>query len=272
MTRRRIQLARNPFPGRPAYDTAVSNALLRRAAEGSEGETLRLYRPDAIVAFGKKDVRSPSGPEAVRSARNEGFEAIQRLAGGRAAVFHESTLAFAWAIPDREPRARITERFKELADLMVNVFRALGVDARIGAVPGEYCPGPHSVNARGKRKLMGVGQRVISRAAHVGGVVVVARSQCIQRVLTPVYAALGLAWQPETAGSLQDEVGAVTLSEVEEAILEAFATRYELTDGELSASTLTLAEKLKVEHQLPDEPTQVGRRLRGATVSLHKNT
>ena len=38
----------------------------------------------------------------------------------------------------------------------------LGVDARVGEVPGEYCPGAFSVNARGRIKLAGVGQRLIS--------------------------------------------------------------------------------------------------------------
>ena len=50
---------------------------------------------------------------------------------------------------------------------------SLGVDARIGEVAGEYCPGKYSVNARGATKIMGVGQRLARHAAHVGGVIVV---------------------------------------------------------------------------------------------------
>jgi len=37
---------------------------------------------------------------------------------------------------------------------MAAAFRRLGVDARVGEVSGEYCPGAHSVNARGATKLI----------------------------------------------------------------------------------------------------------------------
>ena len=36
-----------------------------------------------------------------------------------------------------------------MADGIASALRGLGVDAHVGAVPGEYCPGDHSVNARG---------------------------------------------------------------------------------------------------------------------------
>ncbi len=86
-----------------------------------------------------------------------GFAAVERLAGGRAAVFHEGTLAFAWAVPERTPRLGIRARFEELSSFVETALRSLGVDARVGEVPGEYCPGPYSVSARGERKLMGSG-------------------------------------------------------------------------------------------------------------------
>src|SRR3970282_1800772 len=116
---------------------------------------------------------APGWGAAVSRPRDFGFEPVLRLAGGRAAVYHEATLAVAWAIPDPAPRERIRERFDEIAAIARDALRALGVDARVGLVPGEYCPGAHSVNARGERKLVGVGQRVIRGAAHVGAVVVV---------------------------------------------------------------------------------------------------
>ena len=43
---------------------------------------------------------------AVEAARAAGFEPVVRLAGGRAAVFHEGTLALAWATPGRAARGR----------------------------------------------------------------------------------------------------------------------------------------------------------------------
>src|SRR5919198_935829 len=171
-----VRLSHESFPEPPALDTAVSHAILRSVSEGSQPQTLRIHRPGPIVAFGPLDRLAPGFDRAVDSARGQGFGAVMRLAGGRAAVFHEQTIAFSWAIPDTQPRLHIQQRFDELSAIVVAALEDLGVDARIGEVPGEYCPGEHSVNARGKTKLMGVGQRILLGAAHVGGVIVVGGS------------------------------------------------------------------------------------------------
>src|SRR5437764_10916054 len=144
--RRRIRLIREGRPSPPEMDTAVSRAILDRVGEGAEGETIRLHRPGPIVAFGPKDRLAAGYGAAVAAAAEQGFGSVQRLAGGRAAVFHERTIAFSWAIPDPTPREGIRRRFDDVAGLMASAFRSLGVDARVGEVPGEYCPGEHSVN------------------------------------------------------------------------------------------------------------------------------
>ena len=66
---------------------------------------------------------------------------------------------------------------------------------------------------------MGVGQRVIRGAAHVGGVIVVRGSDRVRTVLEPVYAAMGVAWNPETTGSVDDEIGGATRDDVAAALL-----------------------------------------------------
>jgi octanoyl-[GcvH]:protein N-octanoyltransferase len=177
-------------------DTAVSRAILERVSSGIDPETLRIHRPGPLVAFGPRDRVVPGFAKAVEAARGRGFESVLRLAGGRAAVFHQDTMAFSWVIPDPEPRQGIIARFEEISSIVAGAFRRLGVDARVGEIPGEYCPGAHSVNARGKTKLMGVGQRLVQHAAHVGGVVVVDGGDRIRDVLLPVYDALGLAGTP----------------------------------------------------------------------------
>jgi lipoate-protein ligase A len=245
-----IRLVRSSFPDPPALDTAVSRAILQRVSDGDDPETLRLHRPGRVVAFGPKDRLATGYGKAILAARRHGFGGVQRLAGGRAAVFHEGTIAFAWVIPDPSPRDRIKARFEEVATIMAEAFRTLGVDARIGSVPGEYCPGEHSVNAQGRTKLMGVGQRVVARAAHVGGVVVVGGSDDVRRVLVPVYRALGLDWDPETAGCLQDEVPRISWEAAEQAVLERFATRFELDEGEVPAATVALARTLVPDHAI----------------------
>ena len=245
---RTIRLSTESYTQRTALDTAVSRALMLRVAERSEPESLRLFRPAAIVAFGPQDRRAPGYARAVAAARAHGFGAVYRMVGGTAAVFHERTLAFTWTIPDRDPRQNIDARFRETSALIASALRRLGVDARVGEVPGEYCPGEYSVNARGRAKLMGVGQRIVSGAAHVGGVVVVGDSRRIRDVLTPVYAALGHEWRPETAGSVEDELGAARFEDVRQAISDEFADRYELYEGPLPAEVVERAVGLEGDH------------------------
>jgi octanoyl-[GcvH]:protein N-octanoyltransferase len=200
------------------------------------------------VAFGPRDRVEPRFAEAVAAAGRHGFAAVERLAGGRAAVFHEGTIAFSWAIPDPAAREGIRPRFELLADIMVEAIRSLGIDARVGEVPGEYCPGEHSVNARGRTKLMGVGQRVVAGAAHVGGVVVVSGTDRVREVLLSVYAALGLDWDPATVGSLEDEVPGLTWESAQEAVVDAFGRRFDVVEGDLSEDLLSLAEHLQARH------------------------
>jgi len=222
-----------------------------RVAAGEEPETLRIARPASIVAFGKRDVVSSGYAEAVRGARDGGFEAIERLAGGRAAVFHHDTISFAHAVPDPDPRKGVTERFEATAGLVAAALARFSIDARVGEVAGEYCPGGHSVNAGGRRKLMGVGQRLVAGGAHVGGVVVVDGAERVRDVLVGVYGALGLDWRPETTGSVVAEAPGTSWDDVVEALLAEYGKRYELEPAELDPVTLELADRLAPEHLSP---------------------
>lgn len=233
----------------PSFDTAVSHALLRLVAAGELGESLRLYRPDSIVAFGKRDAISQGFRAAVRSATRAGYSSVIRMAGGRAAVFHEDTIAFAWTIPSRAPRDDITERFERLSALLAGALRDLGADARIGEVPGEYCPGEFSINLGGSTKVMGVGQRLVAGAAHVGGVVVVDGGQRIADVLVPVYADLGLEWDPATSGDLASAVPGITGDAVRRAILRSFEAIADLETGRIPEAVLDRARELEPQHR-----------------------
>ena len=198
-----------------------------------------------MVAFGRQDVNSSGYPDAVRAARAGGFEAVQRLAGGRAAVFHECTIAFAWAGRARDTWSGTHDRFRTIARIVERALRRLGVDARTGEIPREYCPGAYSINARGQAKLAGIGQRLIKGGWHIGGVIVVAEADRVRDVLVPVYEALGLDWDPATTGALDQEVPGIGWEEV------AAALRAELPAHEpagLDAATLALAERFEPEH------------------------
>lgn len=210
-------------PDEPALDTGISHAIVRAVGEGRLGETFRLHRTARIVAFGRQDRLAPGYADAVRSTRDAEYLPVERLAGGRAAVFHEDTLAFSWAIPASQPRDGITERFETISRLLADSFRDLGADARIGELPGEYCPGAYSVNVGGVAKVMGVGQRLVRGAAHVGGVIVVDGGRRIADVLIPVYRALELEWDPRTSGDLADFLPTVSVDDVADAVLARLA-------------------------------------------------
>jgi octanoyl-[GcvH]:protein N-octanoyltransferase len=271
---RPLRVLHDSFPDDPALDAAVSRAVMHRVAEGALPETLRLARPAAVVAFAKRDALSPGYPAALAAARARGFGAILRLAGGRAAVFHEGTLELAHAVPDPDPKPGIHRRFEATATLIVRALRRLGTDARVGEVPGEYCPGRWSVNAAGARKLAGIGQRVVARGSHTGAVIVVDGAERVRAALEPVYAALELDWDPATVGAVEEEVGAADAlggaaaagggaaaarspgagplwDAVRDALLAEYAARYELVPGELDPETLALARRLAVEHRPP---------------------
>jgi lipoate-protein ligase A len=239
-------------PGDPALETAISRALLERVAAGELPETVRISRPAAAVAFGRRDVVAPGYREAVEAARALGFEGVERLAGGRAAVFHEDTIFVAHATRERDTRSRVTPRFDAASELMASALGRLEIDARVGEVAGEYCPGDHSVNAGGERKLVGVGQRVIKRGIHVGAVVVVDGAERVNEVLVPVYAALGLDWRPEATGSLAEAAPrAVSWDSAVEAITAEYGVRADAEEAELDPATLALARELAPGHRSP---------------------
>jgi lipoate-protein ligase A len=245
-----IRLIETGYPSQPGLDTAIARATLIRGSDGEVPETFRLHVPGRILAFGKQDVIAPGYAEAVAAARSMGFTPVERLAGGRAAAFHEGTLAFSWMVPDPDPRSHIKDRYLNLSRLMVAAFDRLGISAAVGQVEGEYCPGEYSVHVQG-RKVMGVGQRLARRAVHVGGVISVTNGALLRRVLVPVYEALDLPWNPATAGALADTVPGLTLAETTDAVFGEVASRGGAVFTDHEPATLALAETLADDHLSP---------------------
>lgn len=241
-------LVEDAYPDHPAMDVAVSHATLSAVARGEIGGVFRLHVPARVVAFGRADRVQPGYPLAVRAAQAHGFAAVERLAGGRAAVFHGSTLAFSIALADDDPRVGIRDRFEMISGVMVRAFQTLGIDARVGEVPGEYCPGTWSVNVGGRVKVMGVGQRLVRGGAHIGGVVVVDDGEGIRDVLIPVYRALHLDWDPRTSGALADRSPGLDNSKVIKAIVKTMSEIYDLEPGRLPQALIENARRLIPEH------------------------
>jgi lipoate-protein ligase A len=260
------------FPGRSAFDTAVSHAMLRRVAAGAAPESLRLYRPENVMLFSSLDARRPGFSRAVEIAGEAGFASAIRLAGGHAAAFLEESMAFAWAIRDEDARIRIRPRFEALAELIVAALQRLGLDARVGEIPGEYCPGEFSVNIAGRVKVMGVGQRVIRNGAHVGGVLTIAQSDQLRTTLVPIYEALELDFRPETAGGIADFDPSLGLEDVVDAVQSVLADRgVRFQPSAFDAATLAAAEELVALHEPQRSPPGAGNPLQaiGGKTLLH---
>lgn len=248
MTLSAITLISESFPEPPTQDVAVSHALLNAVAAGKIGPLFRLHLARPILAFGMADRTQAGYPEAVRVARAHGYEPIERLAGGRAAVFHEATLAFSWVTPEADSRDGINRRFEFVSAMLGEAFRSLGIDARVGELSGEYCPGRYSINVGGSTKVMGVGQRLIRGAAHVGGVIVINDSDRIRDVLIPVYRALKLDWDPRTVGALAEGSPGLSADDVTEAIHVQLRQRFNVEPGEVPDSVVAAARTLTDSH------------------------
>ncbi|MDN5851460.1 MAG: lipoate--protein ligase family protein [Actinomycetia bacterium] len=228
-------------------DVAIANALLRQASRGERAETIRLYRPVAdTVAFGRSDVRRAGMSTAVDACRAAEFAPVIRSPGGRAVAYTTDAVALDPICPEPDPGRRMRRRFVEYGERLSGVLRTLGVDARVGEVPGEYCPGAYSVNARGTVKLVGTAQRVVRDAWLFSAVVIVDGTPRLKPALRNVYDALDLPFDTASVGSLRDEVGPIGIDEVEAALRSAYGI-----DGPLEhvdAHTLAEARALRTEH------------------------
>ena len=244
-----LQLCLDDGQDDPAVDTALSRAILQRVDAGELPATLRLSRPRRVVALSRQDARSDGFEAAVEGARSVGFAPILRLAGGRAAVFTPGTIAFAWAVPAEVPVDGTVERFRTMATALATAISGFGVDVRIGEVPGEYCAGRWSVNVAGRRKVAGIGQRLLRRAAHTGGVVVVSDAAAVNLALTPVYAAMDVTWDPGVTGAV-DQSSTVSWDDVRTAIAEAFGRSHDLVAWQPDQATLDLARSIADQHRL----------------------
>lgn len=233
---------RASFPERPEAGPALARVLLDQVAAGERPPTVRVSRPGRVVAFGRRDTVSPGYPAAVAAMRAAGFRGMERLTGGRVAAHAEGTMVLTLTTPEPAPAEGTGARFRFGAELVRSALADLGVDARLGPVPGEYCPGEWSINGAGRIKLAGIGQRMVKGAAHVGFVIVATGSATIRSVLVPVHEALGLEWDPATAGAAEDLRPGVSLDDVEAALLARLAAGSTLAEVELDRATRELAE------------------------------
>jgi uncharacterized peroxidase-related enzyme len=141
----------------------------------------------------------------------------------------------------------VTRHAHRITDDDLDRVRALGVDARVGPVPREFCPGEFTVNARGAVKLVGTAQRVVRHASLLAASVAVVGAERLRAVLVDVYAALELDMDPATVGAVAEDVPGVGVDDVARAVVAAYGS---VDEGRLEAATLVLASSLEPWHRL----------------------
>lgn len=217
-----------------AADLEAAVTLLQGTRTGDAPAVLRLYRPEPTVAFGQRDRRLAGFEAAADACRRRGFVPLVRRAGGRAAAYHHGCLVVDHIQPEDDPIVTSQGRFSVLGEVLREALERCRVDARMGELPGEYCPGEHTVHgvAAGEPdrrvKLIGSAQRVIGTGWLFSSAIIVEDSAPIRGVLSEAYEALGMEWDPLTAGSAQDLVPEIDVEQVARAVLEVYAEHTEL--------------------------------------------
>jgi len=125
------------------------------------------------------------------------------------------------------------------------------VDARLGPVPGEYCPGDYSINDGHGHKLVGTAQRLVRGAWLFSTVIVVTDAEPVRDVLVAAYRALRLDWDPRTVGAVADTVPGVRVQDTRNAVLAAYTALTELTSDGVEPLVLAKARERHDRHLLP---------------------
>ena len=184
------------------------------------------------------------------AARSAGFQPLVRAVGGRPVAYTASALVVDHVKHEVLAPEGLESRFRHFGEMYAGVLGELGVEARVGAVPGEYCPGAHSVNARGVAKLVGTGQRIVRNGWLFSALIVVGDEQQLRPLLTDVYRHLELPFEATSVGSVSAEVPGVDAETVERRILDAYAATNTLEPTMLDPATMELATSLVADHRV----------------------
>jgi octanoyl-[GcvH]:protein N-octanoyltransferase len=202
----------------PADYAAWVRLQLKQLRPG-EKSILRLRRPRPTAAFSPRDTIHLNYVRATEQARARGFVPVERGTGGRLTMFDENALGITIIAPHKSPHEHMMERYNVLSNAIVKGLESLGLDARIGELPNEYCPGKFSINAEGRIKLVGVAQRMNSYCVQMGAVISVKRSEKACAGIAEAYKTLGLTFDPATYGGVTDFQKSVTFRDVHNAMM-----------------------------------------------------
>ena len=169
-----------------------------------EKAILRFRRPRPTAAFSPQDTTHPDYERIKTMALASGFVPIERGTGGRLAMFDEHALAITMICPHPEPHQHTMKRYEFFSGMIADALAKLGIDARVGELPNEYCPGKFSIHADGRIKLVGIAQRMNRRCFQMGAIIAVERSDKACAAIADAYSAMDLAFDSKTYGAVTE--------------------------------------------------------------------
>lgn len=207
--------------GDPSEDLDLSRLLLGAVADGDLPRLVRSYRPLPTVAYSRRETHLPGFHRAVAACAASGYRPAIRPTGGRAVAYDERSVVIDVVEPVAALHAGHRAAFETVSSAIAGSLVELGVQASVGPVPGEYCPGEFSVGARGVVKLVGIAQRAVRGARLISAVTAVQASAAAAELLAEVYRELDFAWDPGTVGSVEEERGATEPGDLADRIATA---------------------------------------------------
>jgi octanoyl-[GcvH]:protein N-octanoyltransferase len=201
------------------------------ALDGEGPGSLRLYRPHATAAFAPRDTTLPAYAEAAAAMQRLGFMPAERRAGGQLAIYDSGALVIDLIAPHEEPRNNVKERFAHFSTAIADALKRFSIDARVGQVAGEYCPGDYSVNAGGTLKLAGLAQRIGRRGYHMGAVISVAPSTAAREAVSVAYDLLGFPFDPASFGAVNTLAPSAGFEALRAALLDELQRLIPISDA-----------------------------------------
>lgn len=238
--------------GTPLHDAVLGPVLLRRGLDDAV-QVIRIYSPEPTAAFSRRDSRRPGFPAAVEAAKAAGFTPVLRGPGGRLAAYHRGSVVIDHVLRLPHSQAGLEERFEFFSELHAVVLAGFGVDARVGELDGEYCPGQYSVNAAGVGKIVGSAQRITRDGWLFSSVIQVTGSAALRDVLTVTHRALGYELDASTISAVEDFVPGTTTEVIAETFRHAYAKDAGDVLGELPTDIVQEVQEAAalLEAQLP---------------------
>ncbi|CAN5573036.1 biotin/lipoate A/B protein ligase family protein [soil metagenome] len=237
----------------PVTAYGYQRMVFEQVASGARPTTISVTASARHVGVTRRDTHRPGFDEAVRVSNEEGYPVMVRGSGGGATAADKGTFGFSIVRPagDGGIRQDIRDRYDEAAALVLGAFSRLGIEAEVGEVREEFCPGDHSVRVGGwgqGMKVVGIAQRITRRATSVGGIVLVHGEEELAKVLEKVYRAMELPFRTGSVGSLHRAGLEAGVEEVIEAFAEEAEARYGAKRVTVDSETLEAARRTGGQH------------------------